>query len=47
LITFEAKNNSPSPVSLKQYIMAMTTFVNGDKDAMAAGSERLRRPTGG
>jgi len=36
LITFEAKNNSPSPVSLKQYIMAMTTFVNGDKDAMTA-----------
>jgi len=36
LITFEAKNNSPSPVSLKQYIMAMTTFVNGDKDAMNA-----------
>jgi len=36
LITFEAKNSSPSPVSLKQYIMAMTTFVNGDKDAMGA-----------
>jgi len=36
LITFESKNNSPCPVSLKQYIMAMTTFVNGDKDAMTA-----------
>jgi methane/ammonia monooxygenase subunit B len=36
LINFEAKNNSPSPVTLKQYIMAMTTFVNGGKDEMAA-----------
>jgi methane/ammonia monooxygenase subunit B len=36
LINFEAKNNSPSPVALKQYIMAMTTFVNGGKDEMAA-----------
>jgi methane/ammonia monooxygenase subunit B len=36
LINFEAKNNSPSPVSLKQYIMAMTTFVNGGKDELAA-----------
>ncbi len=36
LINFEAKNNGPSPVTLKQYIMAMTTFVNGGKDEMAA-----------
>lgn len=36
LINFTAKNNSPSPVSLKQYIMAMTTFVNGGKDEIAA-----------
>jgi methane/ammonia monooxygenase subunit B len=36
LINFEAKNNSPSPVTLKQYIMAMTTFVNGGKDEMAS-----------
>ena len=35
LINFDAKNNSPSPVTLKQYIMAMTTFVNGGKDEMA------------
>jgi methane/ammonia monooxygenase subunit B len=36
LINFNVKNNSPSPISLKQYIMAMTTFVNGGKDEMAA-----------
>lgn len=36
LINFEAKNNSPSAVSLKQYIMAMTTFVNGGQAEMAA-----------
>jgi methane/ammonia monooxygenase subunit B len=36
LINFDVKNNSASPISLKQYIMAMTTFVNGGKDEMAA-----------
>jgi methane/ammonia monooxygenase subunit B len=30
VINFQVKNNSPSPISLKEYIMAMTTFVNGD-----------------
>jgi methane/ammonia monooxygenase subunit B len=36
VINFEVKNNSPSPISLKQYIMAMTVFVNGSKDEIAA-----------
>ncbi len=36
LINFTVKNNSASPVTLKQYIMAMTTFVDGNKDDMAA-----------
>lgn len=36
LINFEVKNNGASPITLKQYIMAMTTFVNGGKDQMAA-----------
>ena len=35
LINFEVKNNSASPITLKQYIMAMTTFVNGGKDEIA------------
>jgi methane/ammonia monooxygenase subunit B len=36
VINFEVKNNGASPVSLKQYVMAMTTFVAGDKDEIAA-----------
>jgi methane/ammonia monooxygenase subunit B len=41
VINFTVKNNSASPVTLKQYIMAMTTFVNGGKEdlAMAGPSE--------
>jgi methane/ammonia monooxygenase subunit B len=41
VINFSVKNNSASPVTLKQYIMAMTTFVNGGKEdlAMAGPSE--------
>jgi methane/ammonia monooxygenase subunit B len=35
VINFQVKNNSPSPISLKEYIMAMTTFVNGDKQEIA------------
>ncbi len=35
LINFEVKNRGASPIALKQYIMAMTTFVNGGKDEMA------------
>jgi methane/ammonia monooxygenase subunit B len=33
LIDLAVKNNGTTPLSLKQYIMAMATFVNGDKDA--------------
>jgi methane/ammonia monooxygenase subunit B len=33
LINLAIKNNGSVPLSLKQYIMAMATFVNGDKDA--------------
>ena len=33
LINLAVKNNGTTPLSLKQYIMAMATFVNGDKDA--------------
>ena len=36
LIDFQVKNNSPSPISLNEYIMAMTTFVNGGKEEIAA-----------
>lgn len=36
VINFQVKNNSASPVSLKQYIMAMTTFVDGTKEDLAA-----------
>jgi methane/ammonia monooxygenase subunit B len=36
VINFQVKNNSPSPISLKEYIMAMTTFVNGGKEEIAA-----------
>ncbi len=36
LINFSVKNNSASPITLKQYIMAMTTFVNGGKEDLAA-----------
>lgn len=41
LINFEVKNNSASPITLKQYIMAMTTFVDGGKEdiALAGPSE--------
>jgi methane/ammonia monooxygenase subunit B len=35
LINFEVKNNSASPITLKQYIMAMTTFVDGPKEEIA------------
>lgn len=35
-IKFEVKNKGTAPLSLKQYIMAMTTFVNGSKDEIAA-----------
>jgi len=35
VINFSMKNNSASPVTLKQYIMAMTTFVNGSADEQA------------
>jgi methane/ammonia monooxygenase subunit B len=35
VINFTVKNNSASPVTLKQYIMAMTTFVNGGKEDLA------------
>src|SRR5580698_907612 len=35
LINFEVKNNSESPITLKQYIMAMTTFVDGPKEEIA------------
>lgn len=33
LIDLAVKNNGTTPLSLKQYIMAMATFVNGDKEA--------------
>jgi methane/ammonia monooxygenase subunit B len=33
VIKLAVKNMGTSPLSLKQYIMAMTTFVNGEKDA--------------
>jgi methane/ammonia monooxygenase subunit B len=36
VIKFDVKNNSASPITLKQYIMAMTTFVNGGKEDLAA-----------
>jgi len=32
LINVEVKNTSASPLTLKQYVMAMTAFVNGGKD---------------
>ena len=32
LINLTVKNNGTAPFTLKQYIMAMTTFVNGGKD---------------
>jgi methane/ammonia monooxygenase subunit B len=32
LINAEVKNVAPSPITLKQYIMAMAAFVNGGKD---------------
>ena len=35
LINLDVKNNGASPLNLKQYIMAMATFVNGDKDEQA------------
>jgi methane/ammonia monooxygenase subunit B len=33
-IKLAVKNTGTAPISLKQYIMAMTTFVNGEKDAL-------------
>jgi methane/ammonia monooxygenase subunit B len=33
-IKLAVKNMGTTPLSLKQYIMAMTTFVNGEKDAL-------------
>jgi methane/ammonia monooxygenase subunit B len=30
------KNVSPNPITLNSYVMAMASFVNGDKDAMAS-----------
>jgi len=33
VIKLAVKNTGTAPISLKQYIMAMTTFVNGEKDA--------------
>jgi methane/ammonia monooxygenase subunit B len=33
VIKLAVKNMGTTPISLKQYIMAMTTFVNGEKDA--------------
>ena len=35
LINLEVKNSGASPITLKQYIMAMTTFVNGGKEELA------------
>jgi hypothetical protein len=35
LIDLAVKNNGTNPLTLKQYIMAMATFVNGDKDEQA------------
>jgi methane/ammonia monooxygenase subunit B len=35
LINLEVKNTGASPITLKQYIMAMTTFVNGGKEEIA------------
>jgi len=32
LINLKIKNNGTTPLTLRQYIMAMATFVNGDKD---------------
>jgi methane/ammonia monooxygenase subunit B len=36
IMKVQAKNISDSPITVKEYIMAMTTFVNGDADARAA-----------
>jgi len=36
VIKFDVKNNSASPIKLKQYIMAMTTFVNGGQEELAS-----------
>lgn len=35
LMKFNAKNTGSSPIAVKQYIMAMTTFVNGGSDDQA------------
>ncbi len=36
IMKVQAKNISESPIALKEYIMAMTTFVNGSNDERAA-----------
>jgi methane/ammonia monooxygenase subunit B len=35
VINAEVTNHSPSPLTLNSYVMAMASFVNGDKDALA------------
>ena len=40
LMKVTAKNVTSSPITLKQYIMAMTTFVNGGADEQAKAGPR-------
>ncbi len=40
LMKIKAKNITSSPITLKQYIMAMTTFVNGGPDEQAKAGPR-------
>jgi methane/ammonia monooxygenase subunit B len=40
IMKVRAKNISPDPITLKEYIMAMTTFVNGGADEQAQAGPR-------